>query len=92
MEAARRVIVGTNMASKQGTSPPKLKKRETKTEGRMFRFTPSNRAQLDVLSSRYGGKERGCDVSKVMDIMLEASKEPEFLKFFDKYIQEHYSS
>lgn len=89
----RKSSVGKSMA-RSIKAPPKVKIKETKSEKRMFRFTPSNRKQLDDLNTRWGGGEddkASCDISKVMDILVEASKKPEVLQLLDRYVSETYS-
>ena len=65
---------------------PKIRKREVKSERRMFRFTRSNRSQLKNLSKRYD-----TDESKVVDILVEVSRLPEFVKLLDRYVSEQYA-
>lgn len=74
-----------HMAKKRAI-PPKVVKRETKSKKRLFRFSPSNGAQLEFLSERYGA-----DVSKVFDILIESSRDPAILGLLDRYIAENYS-
>ena len=67
-------------------NPPQIKDRETKSEKRLFRYTPSVKEQLAKLSRRYN-----TDVSKVFDILVETSHTPEFISLLDKYVSENYS-
>ncbi len=93
MEQTTAKAMRKNMTNpKTTTAPPKMKRRETKTERRLFRLTPSNRAQLESLSERWGGKESGCDVSKVVDILIEASRGVQFVNLLDKFVADNHSS
>ncbi len=72
--------------SSRPSLPPTIMKKETKSKTRLFRFTPSNFGQLESLAARYG-----TDISKIADILIEASKEPNFENLLDSYVTENYS-
>lgn len=65
---------------------PKVRKRETKTKSRLFRFTQSNYEKLEGLATRYD-----TDVSKIMDLLVEVTAVPKFETLFDQYISQRFA-
>jgi len=75
------IMVKSSLKSSTNGVPPKIKKRETKTKSRLFRFTESNYKRLEKLAGRYD-----TDVSKIMDLLIEVSNIRDFEKALDKYV------
>ncbi len=71
-----------NKTNKAKSHIPKIKRRETKTRSRLFRFTERNYEQLDSLSDRYE-----TNVSQVIDLLIDASRQQGFKKFLDKCVE-----